>query len=415
MRKLVTGLLAALFAAPPALADTELVVHYAMPQVFGPIHESLAKDFMAQNPDVRISFRAPSATYEDAAQLVLRQSMSGQMPDVTFQGLNRVRIFAERGLAVKLDALITDDAAFAKQGFTRPVRSLGQVLGAQYALAFAASTPIVYFNADLVKRAGGDPERFPADWEGVIALGRKINALAEDVDGLYYHFWGSDWMWQAAIGSYGGRLMNDAETQVMFDDAKGVSAARLLARFKPESGMRGYNRDAAQQSFQAGRLGIMLDSSGFLARMEKGVGDRFPLRTAPFPVADPANAWLPTGGAAAVMLAKDAKKQAAAWRYMTFVTGPKGAATVVRMSGYAPTNEAVGDELRDFYASNPNHRAAQQQVKYLGPWFAYPTAEGVKITDTIMRRLRDVIDNGADPAKSISSIADDVRKAIDKK
>ncbi|MFO7482808.1 ABC transporter substrate-binding protein [Oceanibaculum nanhaiense] len=412
MRILATAVIAAAMAASPAMAKTELVVHYPMPQVFGSIHETLAKDFMAENPDITISFRAPSANYEEAAQLLLRQSMSDQLPDVSFQGLNRVRILADRELAVKLDPFIKDEAAFAKQGFTKSVRSLGQVKGGQYALAFSASTPIIYFNADLVKQAGGDPAAFPADWDGVIALGKKINDLGNDTDGLYYHFWGSDWMWQAALGSFGGQSMNDAETDVTFDDEKGVKAATLLGRFTPEAGMRGYNRDAAQQSFQAGKLGIMVDSSGFLARLEKGVGDRFPLRTAPFPIADKANASLPTGGAAVVMLTKDAKKQEAAWKYMTFVTGPKGAATVVRMSGYAPTNEAVAEHLGDFYAQNPNHRAAQQQVKYLGPWFAYPTAEGVKVTDVIMRRLRDVMDKGADPKQTVSEIADEVRKTI---
>lgn len=412
MRSLATALIAATMATSTTMASTELVVHYPMPQVFGSIHETLAREFMAENPDITITFRAPSANYEEAAQLLLRQSMSDQLPDVSFQGLNRVRILADRELAVKLDPFITDEAAFARQGFTRSVRSLGQVKGEQYALAFSASTPVVYFNAELVKQAGGDPENFPTDWDGLIALGKSINDLGNDVDGLYYHFWGSDWMWQAALGSFGGRSMNDAETEVTFDDEKGIKAATLLGRFTPEAGMRGYNRDAAQQSFQAGKLGIMVDSSGFLARLEQGVGERFTLRTAPFPIVDATNASLPTGGAAVVMLTRDAARQAAAWKYMTYVSGPKGAATVVRMSGYAPTNEAVAEYLGDFYAQNPNHRAAQQQVKYLGPWFAYPTAEGVKVTDVIMRRLRDVMDQGADPAQTVTAIADEVRKTI---
>ena len=412
MRLLATLATAAAIAASPAMAKTELVVHYPMPQVFGKIHETLAAEFMAENPDITISFRAPSPNYEDAAQLILRQSLSDQVPDVSFQGLNRVRILADRDLAVKLDPFIEDEAAFTEMGFTKSVRSLGQVKGEQYALPFAASTPIIYYNADLVKKAGGDPENFPADWDGVIALGKKIDDLGQETDGLYYHFWGSDWMWQAVLGSFGGRSMDEAETAVTFDDAKGIEAAKLLGRFKPEAGMRGYNRDAAQQSFQAGRLGIMLDSSGFLARMEQGVGDRFPRRTAPFPMADAENGFLPTGGAAVVMLTKDADKQKAAWKYITYVTGPKGAATVVRMSGYAPTNEAAAQHLGDFYAENPNHRAAEQQVKYLGPWFAYPTDEGVKVTDTVMRRLRAVLDDGAEPAATVTAIAADVRKTL---
>ena len=61
----------------------------------------------------------------------------------------------------------------------------------------------------------------PDNWDDLIALGADIDALGEDTDGIYYHFWGSDWMWQAAVGSFGGELMDDAEEEVLFDDERG--------------------------------------------------------------------------------------------------------------------------------------------------------------------------------------------------
>ena len=282
-------------------------------------------------------------------------------------------------------------------------------------IAFAASTPVVYYNADLVAQAGGDPDAFPDNWDDLIALGAQIDALGDEIDGIYYHFWGSDWMWQAAVGSFGGELMDEAEEVVLFDDERGHRAAALLARFRDEAGMPAYDRSAAQQSFQAGRLGIKLDSSAFLARMEDGVGDRFDLRVASFPVADRENGWLPTGGAGIVMITDDEARQEAAWRYMTFAAGPEGAAIVVRNSGYAPTNQRAADDpqfLGDFYAENPNHQATRDQVAFLGPWFAYPGERGVRVTDTIMSTLRDVLDTDADPAQTLDALADTVRAEL---
>lgn len=409
------ALIAGAFALPAQAQETEIVVHYAMPGVFGGIQEEIAARFMEENPDVRVTFRSPSDSYEDGVQRVLRESMSGDTPDIVYVGLNRIRILAERELAQPLAPFIDDPDAFAEAGFTDSLLGLGQVRGTQYGLAFAASTPVVYYNADLVAQAGGDPDAFPDNWDDLIALGAQIDALGDDIDGIYYHFWGSDWMWQAAVGSFGGELMDEAEEVVLFDDERGHRAAALLARFRDEAGMPAYDRSAAQQSFQAGRLGIKLDSSAFLARMEDGVGDRFDLRVASFPVADRENGWLPTGGAGIVMITDDEARQEAAWRYMTFAAGPEGAAIVVRNSGYAPTNQRAADDpqfLGDFYAENPNHQATRDQVAFLGPWFAYPGERGVRVTDTIMSTLRDVLDTDADPAQTLDALADTVRAEL---
>ena len=52
--------------------------------------------------------------------------------------------------------------------------ALGTVDKKIYGVPFNASNPIVYFNADLVKKAGGDPEKFPSTFEEIIALATKI-------------------------------------------------------------------------------------------------------------------------------------------------------------------------------------------------------------------------------------------------
>ena len=75
-----------------------------------------------------------------------------------------------------------------------------------YGLAFAASTPIIYINDDLIRKAGGDPEKFPTTWDGIFDLAKKINALGDDNVGLFYS-WAitGNWMWQALVFSHGGR------------------------------------------------------------------------------------------------------------------------------------------------------------------------------------------------------------------
>jgi multiple sugar transport system substrate-binding protein len=61
--------------------------------------------------------------------------------------------------------------------------NLGKVNGKLYGLPVNASLPIMYFNTELVKKAGGDPQHMPDTWDGIIALARKIREASLGVAG----------------------------------------------------------------------------------------------------------------------------------------------------------------------------------------------------------------------------------------
>jgi multiple sugar transport system substrate-binding protein len=128
---------------------------------------------------------------------------------------------------------------------------------------------------------------------------------------------------------------------------------------------------------------------------------------------DPGTVYFPTGGSAIVMLTDDdEKQQAAAWEYIAFVTGPEGQKIIVENTGYAPANAIVLDDeayLGAYYAANENARVAHAQVaQFAGPWYAYPGAEGVAVTDLIAAALEDV-SSGADIDATIDELADTLR------
>jgi multiple sugar transport system substrate-binding protein len=108
----------ALPAIPRAQGATTLNVHYSMPAIFKPAQDAIAEAFMRQNPAIRIDYGNPTPTYEDGAQLILRGAATRNLPDMSFQGLNRLRIFAERGLARDLRPFLTTLGDPAQQGYS---------------------------------------------------------------------------------------------------------------------------------------------------------------------------------------------------------------------------------------------------------------------------------------------------------
>ena len=108
---------------------------------------------------------------------MLREAVTNQMPDVSFQGLNRIRVLVDKNIPRRLDGYIAAEKDFDKQGFHQAMYDIGTSSGKVYALPFAISLPIVYVNLDLAKKAGADPANLPTTWDGIIDLAKKIKAL----------------------------------------------------------------------------------------------------------------------------------------------------------------------------------------------------------------------------------------------
>nr|WP_306268876.1 extracellular solute-binding protein [Pararhizobium sp. IMCC3301] len=409
MKTIFAAAFMATIASVASAQETEIRVHYAIPTIWAETQAALAEAFMAENPDVKIVIDGAAEGYPEGVQRLLRESIAGNSPDVAYVGLNRWRILEDRDLLQPLDAFLGEDPAAL--GFTPALLSLGRYEDTQFALATSASTLVMYVNPKLVEQAGGSMGDFPTTFDGVIALGAKINELGDNIDGVWIDR--HDWRFQSLLGSYGGRPMNTEETKITFDSPEGISAATLYQRFAAEGGMKSYADSAARQAFPAGTLGIMFESSSLQTRFEAGAGDGFEVTVKPLPIAaeDHSKVYFPTGGSGIVMLTEDPEKQKAAWRYISFVTGPSGQKTIVENTGYAPANSIViedKDYLGSYYAGNENARVAHSQVaNYAGPWYAFPGAEGVAVTDLIAAALVEITE-GADVSKTMGELAETV-------
>jgi multiple sugar transport system substrate-binding protein len=413
----VLGLATSLVA--PALAQTPVTldVLYCYPS-FARFHEPLAADFMKKYPHIKIQFRAPSASYDDGHQVMLRSAVTNQLPDVYYAGYHLLgemaRTLERRNQIVDLGPFIKSEPSnWASTNFAPRMMSLSQVDGKQYGLAFNASSPIMYFNTDLVKRAGGDPKNMPNTWDGLITLAGKIKALGGDVSGISYdvHAWPDDWLFQGMIYQLGGKLVEPGSKKVGFNNDSGLQALKTMRRFVTDGGMQLVDWDQSRQQFGAGKTGILFSTPAHLKIVTDMVGAKFEWSTARFPLDNKANGGVPTGGNAVVMLTKDAAKQKAAWEFIKYVTSPEAQKVVVEMTGYLPTNQvALGSNyLGPFYDKNPNFRTATTQIDKSLPWGGYPGGQSVRI----WRAQRDVVSGVMRGEKSPEAALPDLVKATE--
>src|SRR5262245_61897873 len=184
-RMALASIAIALGIAPVSAAPVEVIVQYTQPQIFDKVFEQLKADFEAENPDIRIKFRGAHKDYSAGIQALLREAVVGETAHVDYVGLSFVPIVAERGLAIHLAPLMrADNSTFEKGGWTPSLQSLGKVGEKQLGLPLAVSMSLVYFNADLVQKAGFDPARMPRDWDGLLQMAGKIRALGPNIGGM---------------------------------------------------------------------------------------------------------------------------------------------------------------------------------------------------------------------------------------
>lgn len=381
-------------AAGPALAETtEIVVQYPYGDVFNETHKRIAEAFTTKHPEIKVTFRAPYKDYEDATQRILREAVTGTGPDVTFQALNRVRALADKQVAAPLDAFIAAEKGFEAEGFHKAMFDAGAIGGKVYGLPFAVSLPIAYFNLDLVKAAGGDPAALPTTWDGVLALAAKIEGSKPGIHGMVAE-WpiSGNWLFQALVFDHGGTMMDTAETRVAFDGEAGNKAITTLARMVSETKTPNISGNDMRAAFAAGQVGVLLTTTAYVNTLTKQVGDKFTLKTSPFPGLVPGVSRLPAGGNVMMITATDEAKRKAAWEVVKFWTGAEGGALMVQNTGYMAPNKKAAELLADFYGKNPNQFTAVAQLPYLTNWYAFPGENGLKITDVIKDRLQSVMD-----------------------
>ncbi|MEL6236561.1 MAG: ABC transporter substrate-binding protein [Pseudomonadota bacterium] len=419
---LAASLAGAFAGSALAQEKIQLEVFHAWPS-HQRFHKPIAEAFMAENPDIEIIFRAPGADYGVAHLAVLRGSLSDDMPDVYHSGLNLVaplgRILSERGVILPIDDLVAAEGeGWVEANYEPNILALGRVDGVLYGLPFNASTPIVHYNATLIREAGYDPANLPTNWDELIELAGKINGLGDDIFGMSYDvhdFW-DDWLFQALIKQQGGTMMNADETAVGWNNEIGMNAVELAVRFVKEGGMPLVTKEESTTLFCAGKKGMHFTSTAGVRGYAECSEGNFEYVTGLYPVANTDTGGIATGGNVAVILASDPEKQAAAWRYLKFISGPAAQEMAVLATGYMPTNKlATGpDFLGDHYEQNPNWVTSINQVRVAQPYYGYPGTNGVKIGRVQMEIFFELMAGDIEPDEALEALVEETEALLPK-
>lgn len=351
--------------AAPVQAKTPITFWHGMGGELGDITNKLIEDFNASQDkyEVKGVFKG---NYDEAMTAAIAAYRAKQHPNI-------MQIF-EVGTATMIAA--------KDKGVVRPIYEIMENAGTPLdmslflpsvtsyystsdgkliAMPFNASTTVLYYNKDAMKKAGYD--EFPATWPEVVDLARKIKASGACKYGLVSGW--QSWVqlesfsaWHNVPFASNNNGFDGLDTKLLFNGDLQVRHIDLLSQLNKEGTLTYVGRKSeAINAFTAGEAGILTNSSGSYAAVKAGAKFEWGVHVLPYyPDVEGAPQNTVIGGAAIWAMAghsQEAENGVAA--FINYILQPEIQAKFHQETGYVPVTLA-GYELtkqQGFYEANP--------------------------------------------------------------
>ncbi|MDX8443208.1 extracellular solute-binding protein [Mesorhizobium australafricanum] len=415
---IITGAVSAAALAAPAVLRAEekltVTISHGAPTYQALIAE-LSSQFALENPSMAVKFVADGDNWDPLLNSTLRASVVGALPDGTWQSLTYARILANRKIAQPVNQFIGNDIKnLQAMGLSKPMIEATTVGSNVYCLPYGTTIPIVYCNMDLLRKAGYSKPQPPSTWDEIHQIGVKVAAMRGNINGGYIEYSSTNaWIFQNLLASYGGRMMNEAQTAIAFDGGEGLQSLQTLFRFG-DIGTTDMTIDQARQAFNAGVTAMHIRSASGTTSVAKATAGSFDLAVAQFPLPGP-NGRLVGAGHGFFMFAKDPAKQKVVWEFMKFATSSKGQLILAKNTGYIPTNLMALDDrafLDQYFKINPFHRSVVERLAITGDQFSFPSDSTVKIVQMMANEMRNVVTHKAKPNEALTRMVAQTRKML---
>ena len=328
--------------------------------------QTLLQEFNATHADIQIE-GVDVGNYNEMITRLQAAVVSGRVPDVVQLEITRYGIFADRGVLLPLDDLIaTTD--FDVDDLIPGIWEAAQYEGAPYVIPFNNSVPVMYYNKDLFRAAGLEPENPPATWDELVDAANALTVREGDQTTQYGLSAPPQWVRHAFVRQNGGDWMNEAATELTLTSPEAVGAYTFLHDLiyeeevaYAEAGIDA-NEDLSDQDFVSGRTAIIFTSTGNLGSFQEDTD--FELGVAPLPCNEVCAA--PIGGATLGIIASiPGERQEAAWEFISWMTNTENNAYWHTQTGYMPIRKSTleNQTSQEFYAQNPAFKVAIDQFQ----------------------------------------------------
>ncbi len=406
LRFLYLAALAAIALVSPAQAATDILWWHAMSGELGKQVEKLAADFNASQSEYRIvpSYKGNYTETVTAAIFAFRSR--SQPAIVQVNEIATATMMAARGAIYPVFELMRDQSeSFSPRAYLPAVTGYyADVAGNMLSFPFNSSTPILYYNKDLFRAAGLDPEVAPKTWPEVGAAAKRLRATVA-VCGLTTS-WPS-WINVENFSAFHNLPLatrangfGGLDAELTFNNPLVVRHVAQLAEWQQTKVFDYSGRgQSAEPRFQKGECAIFIGSSA--TRADIKANSKFEVGYGMMPywpdvAGAPQNSII--GGATLwVLRDRPHAEYAGVAKFFAFLSKPEIQAAWHQNTGYLPITRAAFDLTRaqGFYDRNPGTAISIEQMTLKPPT---ENSKGIRLGSFVL--IRDVIDDELEQAFS---------------
>jgi sn-glycerol 3-phosphate transport system substrate-binding protein len=393
----------ALSLASTATAETELTMYYpiAVGGALTEVVDGIVAEFEAQNPDISVT-AIYSGNYDDTRVRALSALNSGEPAQLAVMFSIDAYDLIEQDLIVPFDDLVsTDEDRAWLEGFYPALMANGAIEGQTWGVPFQRSTIVAYYNRDMFRAAGLDPDAPPTTWEELVEMGQALTD--EDTWGLMIPSTGYPyWMFQALAIQNGEELMSNDGLTTYFDDPEVVEALEFWLSLSTEHGIMPTGTvewGTLRQAFLEGQTAMMWHSTGNLTAVRNSASFDFGVAMLPGNV----RLGSPTGGGNFYVFQDTSEEERdAALRLIQFMTSPDQAAAWSIATGYMGVSPAAYDTeaLIEYTEGFPAALVARNQLEHAVAEFS--TFETARVRDGLNTAIQSALTGSATPAEALA-------------
>jgi len=392
--------------ATPAFAATEINWWHAMSGELGRQVEKLAADFNASQSEYRVvpTYKGNYTKTVTAAIFAFRSRSQPAIAQVNEIGT--ATMMAAKGAIYPVFELMRDEQEpFTPSAYLPAVTGYYADLGGNLlSFPFNSSTPILYYNKNMFRDAGLDPEVAPKTWPEIGLAAKKLRDRGA-VCG-FTTSWPS-WINVENFSAFHNLPLATRENgfagldaALTFNNATVVRHVAQLAEWQTTKIFDYSGRaQSAEPRFQNGECGIFIGSSA--TRADIKANSKFEVGYGMMPywpdvTGAPQNTII---GGATLWVLRDRPKAEykGVAKFFSFLSKPEVQAAWHQNTGYLPITRAAFDLTRSqgFYERNPGASISIEQITLKPPT---ENSRGLRLGSFVL--IRDVIDDELEQAFS---------------
>jgi sn-glycerol 3-phosphate transport system substrate-binding protein len=356
-----------------AQAPVEVSFYYPV-AVGGPITKIIdgyAADFEKENPGIKLK-PIYSGSYQESIAKAITVVKAGEPPVMSILLSTDMYTLIDEDAIVPFDDLIKtpDDKAWHKSFYPGFMEN-SQTGGKTWGIPFQRSTIVLYWNKEMFKEAGLDPNKPPQNWNEQLEYARKLTK--RDASGNVSQ-WGIQipssgfpyWLFQALAIQNGVNLMNAAGTETYYDRPEVIQAVQYwvdLARKHKVHPEGIVEWGTTPRDFFERKMAMMWTTTGNLTNVKNNA--KFDFGVAMLPAGKQRGS--PTGGGNFYLFKKSTPQQReAAMKFIKWVTQPARAAQWGIDTGYVAVSPAAFDTpvMKKYVSEFPAAAVARDQLPY---------------------------------------------------